>query len=90
MDVLKFFKRSKPVVEVKQEETQEQKAFRMHHEAIQNLTNLKNLWFYLLSKQNTREKKKMFKRDFIASDKFSEQVLDDTIEYYKKQSKVSN
>lgn len=69
------------------EETQEQKSFRMHHEAITNLTNLRNLWLWLLSQQNTREKKKIFKRDFLASDKFSEELLEDTIKFMKKQSK---
>ncbi len=81
----RFKKKQYPVV--KQEESEEQKAFKLHKEAVTNLQNLRNLWIYLLSKQTTREKKKLFKRDFIASDKFSEEVLDDTIAFYKKQSK---
>jgi hypothetical protein len=86
MDLLKMFKK-KEVAPVKVEETQEQKNFRMHHEAVQNLQNLRNLLSYLTSKRSSREQRKMFMRDLISQNGFADDVIKDTIDFYKKQIK---
>ncbi len=78
LDWKKLFKKKEKVITVepltKEEEVRN---------ALKKLQELKHIWSFLLNRYSTKQLRKQMRNDFIYSDTFGQELIDDTIEYYK-------